>query len=126
MSINEISTTITGTEGKETLRGTFKFKVRLSYRDVLAMDDRRRRYMGANAEYADQAVLQVAYMFAKIQTHLMESPSWWKEADNGMNLEPGPDSVVNKLFLAILEEEKKASDALTTEAEKAKGELKAP
>jgi hypothetical protein len=71
----------------ETLRGKFKAKIKLSYRDILSMDAMRRSYLGAQPGEPDGVASTIAMALAKINTHCVETPSWWKEAGNGLDFE---------------------------------------
>lgn len=71
----------------ETLRGKFKVKVRLSFRERLRMDELRRSLLGDKSTEASAEANGVASALAKIQIHLLEGPSWWKDNGNGLEFE---------------------------------------
>jgi len=109
--------------GEEPFRGKFRVKVRLSYRDILAMDGLRRQLLGPlNGGEADGVAQLIASAVAKIRTHATETPSWW--TDNGAGLDFEDINVV----LSVLEELKKVEteyyDRLKKDASEAATELK--
>lgn len=109
-------------EGDEPLRGKFKINVKLSYREILAMDQMRRQLLGPLSGEADGMAALIASAVAKIRTHAIETPGWWKESNQGMDFE---DITV---VLAILDEinkiEKSHLEDLQKAAEKATESLK--
>ena len=123
MQLNETSFTATANLADgSTLRGTFKVKLRLSYRDVLRMDSIRRDLLGKSPEMADGAASVIAERFAKMWVHILEAPSWWKDAGNGIDFEDA--APINEVFNAIEKLEKEHYEEMKAKAESAKEELK--
>lgn len=113
---------VEGTSG-ERHKGVFKFKIRLSHRDTLKMDAFRRELLGQNPENAGVDAFATAKVFAKVWTHLLEAPSWWKESGNGLDLDD--EEPVMDLLAAIQAKEKEGKVELTKKADEAKVELQA-
>ena len=106
----------------ETLRGKFKVKIKLSYREILAMDAARRSYLGPQPGEPDQVANLLAVALAKVNTHAIETPSWWKEANNGADFDE------LDVILAVYQELQKVEQdylaGLKKSAAEAGGELK--
>ncbi len=100
-------------EGDEPLRGKFKINVKLSYREMLAMDAMRRQLLGPLSGEADGMAALIASAVAKIRTHAIDTPSWWKEAGNGIDFD---DMTV---VLTVLEEIQKVEKTHLEEIQKA-------
>jgi hypothetical protein len=110
-------------EGEEPLRGKFKINVKLSYREMLNMDAMRRQLLGPLSGEADGMAALIATAVSKIRTHAIDTPSWWKEAGNGIEFDD------MNVVLTVLEEvqkvEKSHLEELQKAAEKATEALKA-
>ena len=118
----EFSINVTGETTGETFKGVFKVKPRLSHRDTLLQDQMRRDLLGPKAEAAGQAAVANSLVFSKIWAHLVEAPSWWKDAGNGVDLYD--EAPVVAVFDQIGKVEKEAIDSLKKAGEKAAEELK--
>lgn len=116
--INEI-----GILTKEQWVGKFKAKVRLSFRDQLRKDQIKCELLGnSSKDLISSDALNQAIVFSDLAVRLVETPSWWKEKGNGLDLEDA--NVVNKVYEKALEVEKKQNEEAVKEAEKAKDEMK--
>jgi hypothetical protein len=103
------------------LHGRFKIKTRLSNRDSLKLDEIRRSLLGEKSDMANENINGLASVLAKIAVNVVESPSWWKDSNNGLDLdEQGP---VMDVFEAVLKAEKDYADDLKKKAEAAKSVL---
>lgn len=105
-------------DGDEPLRGKFKINIKLSYREILQMDAMRRQLLGTLSGEADGMASLIASAVAKIRTHAVETPSWWKEAGNGiefddMNIVLTVLAEIQKLEQDHLAEIQKAADKAT-------------
>lgn len=80
------SVEVEGTTTKQKYNGLFKMKPLLSHREKLRRDEIKRQILGALPEGALQASERTAIIFSKIWVHLIESPAWWREAGNGLDL----------------------------------------
>jgi hypothetical protein len=109
-------------DGEEPLRGKFRVKVKLSYREILNMDSIRRQLIGPGGGEADGMATLVSSGLAKIRTHVIDAPSWWKDSNEGLDF----DDI--KVVLTILDEINKVERDhladLAKRAEKATEELK--
>lgn len=75
------------TKDGENLRGKFRVKVKLSLRDMLGMDAMRRSLLGPQTGEPDQVAFLIASGTAKIRAHALETPSWWKDSNDGLDLD---------------------------------------
>ena len=101
-------------EGEENLRGKFKVNVKLSLREILEMDAMRRSLLGPQGGEVGGMAALVAGTIARIQTHAVETPSWWKDSDNGLgfddvNIILAVGAELNKVEKSHLEDIQKAA-----------------
>lgn len=82
----EFSVSVKGEITGEDFKGVFKALPRLSHRDNLRRDQLRRDLLGAKPEDASADATNVSAVFSKIWVHVVEAPSWWKDAKNGLDL----------------------------------------
>ena len=124
----EFSVSVTGEVTGETFKGVFKAVPRLSHRDNLRRDQLRRDLLGGRPEDASPDALNVSLVFSKIWCHVVESPSWWKDSGNGVNLLD--ETPVAAVFDNVARIEREAiqavQDAAKKKAEEAAEELKKP
>lgn len=107
----------TGDTTGEKWKGLFKVKTRLSHRDQLNRDRVRREMIGNNPDAASERARATADVFSQLSIRLIDAPSWWVNADNGLDL--ADENVVIEVFQAALKAEqdetakalKKGSDA---------------
>lgn len=121
-TIEEFVVAVNGNLG-ESLRGKFKIKVKLSVKDRLRIDEIRRNILGSKSGEADPEADTLARALGKIQVHVIESPQFWKDHENGLafeDLEP-----VLKVLEEIQKVETKYFEEKAKDAEEAKKELKA-
>src|SRR5574343_92250 len=86
-NIKECAITYKDSQTGETLYGVFKFKIVLSMRDILAQDQHYRNLIGnTNGTAPGPDASAIASIFSKLWAHLTESPSWWKERGNGIDI----------------------------------------
>jgi len=111
-------------EGEEPLRGKFKVKIKLSYRDILNMDSTRRSLLGPQAGEPDGIAALIASGLAKIRAHTIDAPSWWSSADHGLAFDD--INVVLNVLTELNKVEKDYLEDLKVRAEKAAVELKVP
>lgn len=124
----EFSVSVTGEVTGETFKGVFKAVPRLSHRDNLRRDQLRRDLLGGRPEDASPDAMNVSLVFSKIWVHLTESPSWWRDSGNGVNLLD--EAPVAAVFDNVARIEREAIEAVKKQAEKqaeaAAEELKKP
>lgn len=121
MSDVQFTVSVIGETTGEKWYGQFKTKTRLSHRDQFRRDQIRRDLLGPNPEGASPRAENAAEVFSEIALHLVEAPSWWKNADNGLSLED--DNVVAEVFNEIMKAKAEAQAALAKKAEDAKKAL---
>jgi hypothetical protein len=107
----------------ETLKGKFTFKLSLSYREILEMDQMRRALLGPQQGETDPQAFVISQGLAKINTHLVAkgSPTWWRDSNNGLDLED--INIVLKVFEELNKAEKAHVESLKTRADKAVADL---
>ncbi len=111
------SVNIRGESSGHDYSGTFKVRTKTSFRDRIREDEVRRTILGANPEGVTPYVSAVAAALAYLGVRVVESPSWWKEADNGLTLED--DNIlteVNNRTVAAIQAER---DTVIKEADAA-------
>jgi hypothetical protein len=111
-----------GEESGKTLEGVFKIKTKLSVKERLAIDERRRTFLGVDAANASNEAYILASSLAYLSVRLVEWPRWWAECKNGYELEDMNvlEQVNNKAMEAVAAE----YDKLTKAAEAARQELR--
>lgn len=126
-----LSISVIGETSEETYKGDFRFKLRLSHRDHLAKDQRRRELLGAQTGPATERALSTSMILAELFVRVIDAPAWFREADNGLDLVD--DNVIGTLYDKIDErlkeketqKKKAAKDAKKKLKEELKAELKA-
>ena len=115
------SVDVEGSMTKNTYKGVFKVRPLLSHRDKLRRDEIKRQLVGGTPDGTGVAALRIAEIFSKIWAHLVEAPSWWKDAGNGLDLidEEPVVAVIDK----IVDIEQEAMGAIAKEGEVAKKDL---
>lgn len=101
--------------------GVFKTRVRLSHRDWMRQDQVRRELLGPNPAGAGARATDSADLFSTILTHVIDSPTWWKDNENGLGLED--DNVVVEVFNGVMKAKVDAAEEVRKRAEAAKTEL---
>lgn len=100
--------------------GNFRAKTKLSHRDHLAQDRIRRELQGPGDGASKQA-LSRAEMFSQLAVRLTIAPTWWKEADNGLDLHD--ENVAVEVYNEALKIERTAWEELQKSADDAKAAL---
>lgn len=101
----------------ETFKGVFKVKIRLTHRDLLLQDQMRRDLLGPKPESASPSAVSTSMVFAKIWTHLVDAPNWWKDAGNGIELVD--EAPVVAVYDSIIKIESDAIEALKKQGDAA-------
>lgn len=124
MSNNTATFTVTeiGEISGEKWHGSFTTKLRLSHSEQFRRDEIRRRILGPDSEHASARAANAAAVFSEIIINLTDAPSWWKNSNDGMDLED--DNIVSAIYDAIVLEKKKAVEAMKKKGEEAATELK--
>ena len=112
---------VPGETSGETFKGVFKAIPRLSHSANLRRDQLRRDLLGPKAEEAGPDAVNVAVVFSKVWAHLTETPSWWRESRNGLDLLD--ESPVAAVYDNVTRIEREAFEAVKKKADAAKGVL---
>ena len=114
--------TATGEVTGKTLSGKFTVKKRLSFKDQLARDQRRRELLGpAKGEPSDRA-LNAADVFSELNVRIVDAPTWWTGAEDGLGLED--DGVVGAVYRETMKIAVEANATLKALADQAEADLK--
>lgn len=118
---------VEGSITKRRYEGVFKVRPLLTHRQKLQRDEMKRQLLGAMPESATNDAFKTAVIFSKIWIHLVEAPSWWKDAANGIELlDEEPVSAVvdkivdieNEVMGKIVQEGSKAKEGLVAISKK--------
>lgn len=117
----EFTISCTGEKTGETYIGKFKAKRFLSHRDRVMQDRIYRELLGVRPEDASQDAIAYAVMLSQCRVRILEAASWWKDADNGLDLRDNkPLEEVCEKVVAI---ETEAIKSVQEKAEAAKKQL---
>lgn len=119
----EVSFTISvqGENPEDLFTGVFKVKTRLSHRDSLTRDQVRRSLLGPNPDGASPRAESTADVFSELAVRIVDAPSWWVGADNGMALMD--DAPVSEVYKRTMESVAEALEATKKKGETAKTDL---
>lgn len=119
---DEFTVNIATDDFPEPLRGKFVVKTKLSMKEIMAMDNLRRQYLGPNGGESDGLAATIARDLAEIQIHTVDAPSWWIESKNGLEIQDV------KIVLDVYDELQKVKrsnfGSLAEKAQAAKEDLK--
>jgi hypothetical protein len=119
----EFSVTCKGeTTGKD-YQGLFTAKTALSFRESLRQDETYRVILGVRPSEASDYAASIATAISYLSVRITQSPTWWKEAGNGLDL-TGDENVLVAVNKACVEAIDEAYKAFRTEGAVALGELK--
>jgi len=113
---------VTGSVTGEQWYGVFKAKKRLSHRDRLNRDKLRRDLLGGDGKGAEVDAVSISEAIAEITIRLTESPKWWSESANGLDL--ADSNVISEVYQKVLKVEQEAFDLIKKKAEEAEKALK--
>lgn len=118
----QFTVTVKGETTGRSFEGLFEAKVKLSHREVIKEDEIRRNVLGVNPNEAGPYAASIAGAVAYLTVRLTRSPDWFKQSNNGLDLEDENVLVaVNNSAVAAIAVER---DAHIKEAELAQKELK--
>ncbi len=80
------SISLVGDETGEKWVGDFRAKERLTHRDTLIKDARKRELLGPNAGSPDPRAYSVAVIVAELTVRLTKMPKWFEESELGLDL----------------------------------------
>lgn len=98
--------------------GKFVIKTILSRRDNFIADERRRMIIGMNPAGAMPSLQGEALMLSLLSVRIMESPKWWTDSDNGLDLKD--ENIIGVLYQLC---EEKAKEYQADLAKNAKASL---
>lgn len=106
-----------------TWNGKFVVKLTLSPRDNLRADRLYREYLGdtSGASPSEFAVYQ-SYMLSQLAVRLTEAPSWWKDANNGLDVQD--ENLLEEVFKAAAALVKQYQDERAKAAEAAQAKIR--
>lgn len=117
MSSNEstFSVNVTSLSGNSYV-GQFRVRRRLSFLQEFRKDELRRELLGAKPEYAPPDLARSAYMLSVCSSHVIDAPTWWRDASNGVDLLDGEPlaavySEIDKVLQGVEKELKDKEDA---------------
>ena len=127
-NVHEFTVDEFGDTSAERFQGKFSLKTVLTHKEQLRRDELRRAYLGSfNQATPSPRAANQAELFAEINSRIVDlqkgCPSWWKDADMGLELQD--DNVVmaiNKKLNEGLELREKAVKEAIAEA---RGDIKA-
>lgn len=109
----------TGLDTNSTYRGKFVFKLALSPRDLLLADQIERDNLGGVSwAEAGSYAKYVAHMISQLAVRIKEGPSWWKESNNGKDLQDF--NILEEVFVLIAKEVNTYTEQRAARAEKLK------
>lgn len=108
------------TTGQE-YTGTFKIRPVLTQAEQLTRDSIMRDLLGGRASDATPRAASQAMLLAEIRVRSIETPMFWREASDGLNLYD--ESVMAAVYDKIQETEKNWRQEIKKKAEEAKAEL---
>lgn len=102
--------------------GTFRAKKRLSFMDQLTRDKLRRELLGVTGNEAENRAFSIAAIVAELSVRLTDSPKWWTETNNGLNLYS--EILLGAVFDGCMQIEKEYKEQQKKLADVAKNEIK--
>ena len=117
----DFTVSATGEVSGRTLSGKFTVKRRLSFKDQLAKDNRRRELLGPAKGEPSASMTALAEVMSELYVRVVDAPSWWKDSDDGLNLED--DAIVGAVYNKTMEIAVESNVTLKAAADKAKADL---
>lgn len=102
-------------------QGLFEMKLKLSWRELAREDEVRRAILGVNSSEASPEMDGVARAAAYLSVRLTDTPTWWKEGGNGLEL--NDLNVLPAVHEAAVKAANDEHARVKAEADKAKGSL---
>ncbi len=101
--------------------GNFQAKPVLTHSEQLLRDQIMRDLLGVNPKDASPRAVSQSGIIAEIRVRCTVTPSWWKDANNGLSLYD--ENILAVIFDKCLEIDQKWKDDIRIRAEKAKKDL---
>jgi hypothetical protein len=111
---------VKGVATGKTWDGTFRAKPLLTFREQMTADKMQRELVGPDATNAD--VISQAIIISELQFRLTETPEWWKENGNGLNL--SDPNLLEEVYKAARKVSEDYFSTLNGDAEKAREPVK--
>lgn len=118
-----LSINVIGDVSDETYKGDFRVKLRLSHKDQLVKDQRRRELLGPQAGPSTERALSTAMILSELYVRVISAPKWFEESDCGLNLLD--DNVISAIYDGIEKILADKEEAKKKKAEEAKVKMKA-
>lgn len=106
---------IIGDTTEKAYPGDFTVKKRLSHRDQLAKDNRRRELLGGAPGVATERALSTSMILSELFVRVIKAPVWWVEANGGLDLDD--DNVIGEVYDKAMKVEADAIEAKKKKAE---------
>lgn len=116
------SISLVGDETGEKWVGDFRAKERLTHRDTLIKDMRRRELLGSFGGDPDPRARSVAIIVAELTVRLTKMPRWFEESNLGLDLED--ENVLAEVWDKAVKVQLAASEARQKAAEEKQKELR--
>ncbi len=101
--------------------GTFKIKPILTHAEQLMRDIIMRDLLGPNPKDGSIRAVSQAGIIAEIRVRCVETPSWWKDARDGLSLYD--ENVIATIYDKCLEIDAKWKEDVKSKSDKAKVDL---
>lgn len=105
-------------------RGEFMFKPEMTRREAFQADARRRYIIGGTPTGTEppSALQAEAYMLGILSVRITDCPTWWIDADNGLDL-PDP-AIVMAVYDLLIQMDEEIAQQLNEKAEEATNKVK--
>lgn len=107
----------TGSTTGRAYTGEFTVKTITTQRDFLKIDEKRRLLLGENAVAASPGAQQSAIVLAELAVKVLESPKWWSDAQNGLDVED--DNIIGEIYGLTVKAELERKEKLQEESKAA-------
>jgi hypothetical protein len=115
------SISLVGDETGEKWVGDFRAKERLTHRDTLIKDARRRELLGTAGGEPDPRALSVAIIVSELTVRLTKMPKWFEESGLGLELED--ENVLADIYDKAIKVQLEAKKAREKKSEEDRAEL---
>lgn len=105
----------------ETYTGVFEVRTAMSALQTVQADERYRRLLGDNLQFATPKALQIAFSLSQLSQRVISAPSWWDSS-----IIPGghlAENVIVEVLTYAVEAEKQYRDAKMKKLDEIKKEL---
>lgn len=107
-----------GEETGQTWAGNFSTKLRLTHRDHIVKDRRRREILGGeHPETAGERAVNLAFLVSELEVRLVKFPTWWEAHGFGIDFED--DKVLGEVYDGMVKAVKAYQDERKAKADEA-------